>query len=247
MDEKNMEQQLENYWKESKETIPSLKDISENVYVRMSDMTVGHLISSCAGFVMLFVILPMFYGDYFAMAKMAHREPGLAKLLGNTSPGGMTIGLLSCAFFMGGIALYHSLRWSRTLLYYLFTFLGLIMLFEIRYHLRQSGFIMPDKQGIWNLIFMVLAFVILLGIIYLIYKKHKIILLRIMTVVNLILTMINCSMILLFFSKIESEMPDRHVYYLSLFFCAVILFQSCAAVKTFAPLLQIKSFWKTRV
>ncbi len=230
MDDKTLDCQLENFIEE-KEKMTDIEEVSDIVFKKIIDKTFGFILTSLTSMFILVFLLPYFHKT---CSKLHSLSELITFFLKTTGPGFLSMLMLVSVLFIGGAALFHSYRWGANLLKLVFTYWGLIILFEFRY----SGFIMPKGKSGWTgFILTVFCFFIVLALSYLMYSKKKLILIRIMSFSSLVLCILNSGIILKFFYKlpIGSAGPDRHVLYIVLFFFAIIIMQMCTGLKYFMP------------
>jgi len=143
--------------------------------------------------------------------------------------------IITAGFFAGVVALFNSMRIGRTILKYMFTLWGLIMLFEIRYFINRSSSLASDYNGILT---MAAVALLTIALAYMMYRSYRDKSIAVMVVFNSIAIVLNIIFIVMYFVSFSGAMTDRHIHYLSLFLIAAIVLQTYEAAKTFLPLVK---------
>lgn len=210
--------------------------IQEGVF----DKTLGFLISSLAGLFFLTFVIPLALTTLQHLQNLGHQNAGLLEALHKSfGPGGTLMICFAGLFFAGGIGLFSSARWASPLLQYSFCYLGLTMLYEIRY----ASVMLSATQGFVGGGFLGMAvFSIAVALFY--YRRKlfgSLAALKVLSILAILVTAINLAVIAGFFWNIGPITGDRHVHYLSLTIFAVVLLQTYHLGKSFIPLYKRQS------
>jgi len=234
MNDKSNDSRLEGYFDDEAVKPPEINLISDSVYDKLFDITYGYLISSAAGLFFLTFLLPMFYVTYAGLSAGAKTFPGIYEVINALGAGWVIIFSITTGFFIGGAALFNSIRAGRTLLKYLFTVLALIMLFEFRYFINRSSWQSISEASCLTFIIATLAF----AAIAMAFKTYRDKSIALMVFLNILLVSFNAGMVLHFFAWFKGDMVERHIHYLSLFIIAAIVLQTIGAAGTFLPFMK---------
>jgi len=214
---------------------PDLKVISDTVYQRLFDVTFGYLISSVSALFLLVMLMTTFYVVFDGIATSTKALPKTSDVLNALGMSWFILLAVATGFFAGGVALFNSIRVGRTILKYMFTVWGLIMLFEIRYSINRFSSATPDLNGVLAVAAVVL---LVIALAYMMYRSYRDKSISVMVVFNSIAIVLNIIFIVLYFVSFSGAMTDRHIHYLSLFLIAAIVLQTYEAAVTFFPLIR---------
>lgn len=231
---------LEGYFDDGPVKTPEINSISDSLYGKLFDITYGYLISSAAGLFFLTFLLPMFYVTYAGLSAGAKTFPGIYEVVSALGAGWAIIFSITSGFFIGGAALFNSMRAGRAILKYLFTLLALIMLFEFRYFINRSSWQSISEASYLAFFIAVLSF----AAIAMAFKTYRDKSIALMIFFNILLVSFNAGMLLHFFAWFNGDMVERHIHYLSLFIMAAIILQTIGAAGTFLPF--VKGIFVTR-
>ena len=106
-------------------------DFYEQISSKICDRTIGYTICSLSGMFFLIFLLPVIFKAYTEMGHSLGHAPNFFETVTEALGGsGIFIVFLVMAFFAGGTALHHHKKWGWEALTYLFTALGLTLIFE---------------------------------------------------------------------------------------------------------------------
>lgn len=240
MKKEDLEQTLDAFYDADPHPLPQ-EPFLDRVIAGLTDKTLGYLISSLAALFLLSFVLPQFYTAFARFEQQNGLDTGLLDVVLKTfcASGSLMI-LHAIGFFIGGTALFCSIWWARPVLLYLFTYWGLAGLFEIRYAL--------GKGMTWDFQTIVMmtagaGLIVCLAIGYQWLQRSPVTAVRVFSVVNVVLTLVNSVFVMKFFYSLSPIPSDRHIQYLSLNVFAVIVLQMYYLGSSFFPAW--KGFHKT--
>ncbi len=209
---------------------PDIKAASETLYQRLFDLTYGYLISSLSVFFFLVMLPHAYYGANNGISAAIPNTPGV---IDPTSVIWSMSFYISAGFLAGGAALFSSMNAAGTILKYLFTLSGLIMLFKLKnlvYHYSSASL----NSVLTGVIVILSVFALL----YMMYRAHRRKDAGMMIFLNFYAVMFNFYIFIRYFISFSGTGVDLRVHYFSLVLIAAMIMQTHKTVKTYFPLFK---------